>query len=186
MRGRSGGFTLIEVLVAMLIMVGGIVVISNAWSGNFMRLKSSRINNISATLLERKMTEIEFEYKDKSVDEIKEEDGGDFGAMYPGYSWSMKSQPFELPDMSGAMISREGGADEILLTIMRTTAEFIKKSAKEVSVTVSFKGKKNGEIKHTVTTYFVDYSKELPLPAGMGGGAAAGGSLGTTPAGGSR
>ena len=35
--GHKNGFTLIEVLIAMVIMVGGILVISNAWSGNFVR-----------------------------------------------------------------------------------------------------------------------------------------------------
>ena len=90
--------------------------------------------------------------------------------MYPGYSWVMKSQFFELPDMSGAMTSREGGADEILLTILRTTSEFVKQSTKEVSVTVIYRGKKGSEIKHTVTSDFVDYTKDLPLPGGLPGG----------------
>ena len=61
MKSSTRGFTLIEVLVAMVIMVGGIVVIANAWSGNFSRIKGARINNVAATLLERKMTALEFE-----------------------------------------------------------------------------------------------------------------------------
>lgn len=161
---RQGGFTLVEVLVAMVIMIGGVIVIANAWSGNFSRVRSARINNVAATLLERKMTEIEFEFYDKSIDEVREEDAGDFGAMYPGYSWEMKAKEFEMPDLSGALTSREGGADETLLMIMRTTAEFFKKSVKEVSVTVIYKPRKGNPIRHTVTTFLVDYTKEMPLP----------------------
>jgi len=152
----------------MVIMVGGIIVVANAWSGNFSRVRIARINNVAATLLERKMTEIEFEYQDKSIDELKEEDGGDFGAMYPGYRWEMKSKEFEMPDLSGAMQSKEGGADETLLTIMRATSEFFKKSVKEVAVTVIYKPRKGNEIRHTVSSFVVDYKKEMPLP-GMGG-----------------
>lgn len=170
----NAGFTLIEVLIAVVIMAGGIIVMANAWSGNFLRVRNSRINNTAASLLERKMTEIEILYKDKSIDEIKEEDAGDFGSMFPGYSWEMASKDFEMPDISSALVSRDGGADEMLLTIVKTTTEFIKKSVKEVSVTVSFKPKKGNEIHHTVTTYFVDYTKDMDIP-GMPGGGSGGG-----------
>ncbi|MES2965602.1 MAG: prepilin-type N-terminal cleavage/methylation domain-containing protein [Bdellovibrionota bacterium] len=166
---RQRGFTLVEVLVAMVIMIGGVIVVANAWSGNFSRVRSARINNVAATLLERKMTEIEFEYAEKTIDELKDEDAGDFGAMYPGYTWEMKSQEFEMPDLSGAMTSQDGGADETLLMIMRTTAEFFKKSVKEVCVTVIYKPRAGNPIRHTVTTFLVDYTKELPMP-GLGGG----------------
>jgi general secretion pathway protein I len=166
------GFTLIEVLIAVVIMAGGIIVMANAWSGNFLRVRNSRINNTAAALLERKMTEIEILYKDKPIDDVKDEDGGDFGSMFPGYAWKMSSKQFEMPDISGSLVAREGGADEMLLTIVKTTTDFINKSVKEVSVTVSFKPKVGNEIRHTVATYFVDYTKEMDIP-GMPGGAGA-------------
>lgn len=174
---RQAGFTLIEVLVAVVIMVGGIVVMANAWSGNFLRVRNSRINNTAASLLERKMTEIEVTYQDKPIDQIKDSDAGDFGAMFPGYSWEMTAKEFEMPDITGSLVAREGGADEMMLTIVKTTTEYIKKAVKEVSVTVSFKPKKGNPIRHTVATYFVDYTKPLDVP-GMPSGAAAGGAAG--------
>ncbi len=166
------GFTLLEVLIAVVIMAGGIMVMANAWSGNFLRVRNSRINNTAASLLERKMTEIEILARDKPIEEIKDEDAGDFGAMFPGYSWTMSAKEFEMPDLSSSLVAREGGADEMLLTIVKTMTEFIKKSVKEVSVTVIFKPKKGNEIKHTVTTYLVDYTKDIDVP-GLGGGAGA-------------
>lgn len=185
MNSNRRGFTLLEVLIAVVIMAGGIMVMANAWSGNFLRVRNSRINNTAASLLERKMTEIEILYQDKPIEEVKEEDGGDFGSMFPGYSWTMSSKEFEMPDLSSSLASREGGADEMLLTIVKTMTEFIKKSVKEVSVTVIFKPKKGNEIKHTVTTYLVDYTKDIDVP-GLGGGAAAatGSGSGGGPAGG--
>lgn len=172
------GFSLIEVFVAMMILGGGIFVIANAWSGNFLRVRNSRINNTAASLIERKMTEVEVMYAGKPLEEIKEEDTGDFGAMYPGYRWTLASKEFEMPDISGMLAAREGGADEMLLTLVKTLAEYVKQSVKEVSVTVSFKPKHGNEIRHTVTTYFVDYSKEIQMPGGGMGGLGGGNETG--------
>lgn len=174
------GFTLLEVLIAMVIMVGGVIVVANAWSSNFYRVRTTRINNSMAVLLERKMTEIEVFYKEKPLGEIKEADAGDFGEMYPGFTWEMTSKEFEMPDMSGPLTSRDGGADEMTMTIVKTMTEFISDSVREVTVTVSYKPRKGKTLQHSVTQYFVDYTKELPLPgmpagAGGGGGGAPGG-----------
>ena len=178
----SGGFTLIETLVAMVILTGGIMVLANSWSGNYMRIRNARINNTMAGLLERKMTEFEIKYKDKTGDEIEDDLAGDFGAKFPGYRWEMKSQKFEMPDMTGALASKQGGVDETTLTILKTVTDFIKECVKELNVTVFYKGRIGKEIKASVATYFVDYTKELQLP-GMGGGApGAGGSGGGAPA----
>lgn len=194
---KNRGFTLLETLIAMVIMSMGIVMIANAWSGNVLRLEKSRINNNMAMLLQRKMTETEFLYRDKQFTEIKEEDGGDFGPKYPQYRWKMHSQKFEMPDLSGLLIARDGGADEMLLTIVRTMTEYIKQSVMEISVTVIYKNRAGREIKNTVTTYFVDYTKEIPIPGlpgapggndgGNGGNGSGGnGNSGANPPGGSR
>lgn len=176
---RQSGFTLIETLVAMVILTFTILAVSNTWSGNVFRIQKARINATTAALLQRKMTEYEILYKDKPL-EVPEEEGGDFGSEYPGYRWEMKSKEFEMPDLSGAMVAREGGADEMMLTIVKTVADFVKQSAKEVTVTVVYKGRAKTELKNSVTTYFIDYSKELNVPglsglAGAGGGGAGGG-----------
>jgi general secretion pathway protein I len=184
MRQKPGGFTLIEVLVAMVIMTSGVLVLANAWTGNFARVKNARINNTIAGLLDRKMIEIEVLYKDKPVEEIKDEEAGDFGPMYPGYRWEAKSKEFEMPDMSSSLIAREGGADQMLLTIVQTMQDYIKQAVKEVSVSVLYKPKKGLELKQTVTSYFVDYSKELPMPGGVP--APGGGASPATPAGGAK
>ncbi len=179
---NNRGFTLIEVLVAMVILTGGVMVLANSWSGNFMRIRNARVNNTMAVLLERKMTEIEVKYKDKKFEEIAEAENGDFGTKYPNYRWEMKAKKFEMPDMSAALISREGGAEQMFLTIIRTVQDFIKEAVKEVSVSVFYKARSGKEIKNTVTVYVVDYSKELPIPAGMPAGGA-GGAPGGAPGG---
>lgn len=167
---NPAGFTLIEVLVAMLIMVGAVVMVANAWSGNVARLEKSRINNTTALLLQRKMAEIEIQYKDKSIEEIPEEEAGDFGAAYPQYRWTMESKEFEMPDLSDALISRDGGAQEELLTIVRTMTEVFNKNIKEVTVSILYTSRRTKkQVKNSITTYFIDYSKDISL--GPGGGA---------------
>jgi general secretion pathway protein I len=173
MRGRykyNSGFTIIEVLIAMIILSGGILVIANSWSGNYNRLQKSRINNTMGHLLQKKMVELEIEYKNKPIDEIKEEDSGTF-SEYKGFTWTMKSQEFEMPDLSSALVAQNDGTDEQTLIIVKQVTEYIRKTVKEVTVTVSYRTPKAKKpITHEVTTYFVDFKKEVPLTPSAGGG----------------
>ena len=170
------GFTLIETLVAMVILSGGVMVLANSWSGNFMRIRNSRVNNTMAMLLERKMTEVDVKNKSKKFDEVQESDAGNFGTKYPGYRWEMKAKKFEMPDMSSALIGEQKqGADQMMLTIVRTVQDYIKEAVKEVSVTVYYKGRVGKEVRNSATVYLVDYTKELPMPGGMPAGGLPGG-----------
>lgn len=128
-----------------------------------MRVRKTQLSTEVAALLERKMVEVEMEYQGKPLDSIPEEKADDFGSEYPQYSWKMTSKEFEVPDFSAALTAKAGGADEITLTIMKTLAEHMSKSIKEVQVTVIYKGAKK-PLKFSATQYFVDYDKELPMP----------------------
>jgi prepilin-type N-terminal cleavage/methylation domain-containing protein len=191
MREAQRGFTLLETVIAMLILAGGIMVVANAWSGNLLRLEKARINNTMGLLLQRKITELEIFYQGKANEEIKDEDAGDFGVDYPQYKWAMKSQEFEMPDLSGTLTARQGGANEMLLTIVKQMSEYFRKAVKEVTVSVIYQGKNQKKsITNDATTYFVDYKVDLPMFGGGGGastpGGAAGGTGGANPKGGSK
>lgn len=160
------GFSLIEVLVALTIMAGSIIIISNSWSGNFLRIRKSTLYNNLSVLLERKMTEIDAKYRNKPIDTIPEEESGDFGSDYKQYRWTFTTQPFEMPDLSSALTSKDGGADEMVLNILKKMTEFMSDSVLEGTVTVYVKGRKK-ELKYSITTYFVDFEK----PMDIGGGA---------------
>jgi general secretion pathway protein I len=168
MKRKQNGFTLLETLVAMIIMSTGILLVANAWSGNTMRLQKAKINNSVAFLLQKKMTEIEIYYKDKPVEEIPETDGGDFskdGKEFSQYKWTLKTRDFEMPNLADAMSSKDGGANELLIFMISQVTEFISKVVKEVTVTIIYTGKiSKREIKNSVTTYFIDYKKEMTLP----------------------
>lgn len=172
MKNAARGFTLIEVLVAMLILVGGIIIVANSWSGNLLKIRKANLFNNVGVLLERKATELEVKYREKSLTEIPEEETGDIEG-YPQYQWKLKSREFKMPDLSSVLMKDKGGAaDEMLLTMMKQVNEFISQSVKEVKISIIYKGGgKKKDAEYSITTYFIDYNKEMP---GMPGAAAGG------------
>lgn len=163
---KSRGFTLIEVLIAIAIMVGSILVLTTSWSGSFARTRKSQLYNNVAELLERKATEIEILMKDKSLTEISNLEG-DFGGDYPQYRWTFTTQEFVMPDMTAMMTSGKSAGQE-MITMMNQLSDIMSKAILEGTVTV-FVNTGENEVPFSVTTYFIDYKKDIPLP-GLGGG----------------
>ena len=160
------GFTLIEVVIAMLIMVGAIVILYTSSAGNQARIRKSRVYNNVGVLLERKIAEIEAKNIGKSLLEISDEEG-DFGSDYPDYRWTFTVQPFEMPDMSQAL-TRNASASQEMLLVLSQLREVMNKNIVEGTVTVFVNSGKK-EVPFSVTTYFVDWTKDVSLP-GIGGG----------------
>ena len=153
-----------EVLVAILILSGSLVVISTSWSGNFLRVKKANLYNNVALLLESKMSEINARYSGLTLEEIPESETGDFGPDYKQYRWEFKSRTFEMPDLSAILVKNSGpqGADQMLLTMIKQMQNYISQSVKEGTVTVFVKGG-GSEVQFSITTYFVDYNRELQV-----------------------
>lgn len=169
---HSRGFTLLEVLISMIIIAGAILVLSNSWSGSFMKIRKATLNNNVATLLERKMVETEAKYKDKFND-IPENETGDFGTENPMYTWELKSKELLVPDLTPLIVGKEGGADEMLITMIKQLTEYLNKTVKEVTVSVFVKTPRR-TLQYSATTYIIDYSQSLGLSAGAAGGGTGG------------
>jgi general secretion pathway protein I len=162
------GFTLIEVVLALMVMASGLLILTNSWSGTYSRLKKTQVQVQLAALLERKVTEIEREYKGKSLESIPEEKEDNFGSELPQYSWKLKSKKLEIPDISASLVAQDGGADQSMIMLMKTFTEHLSKSVKELNISVVYKeGKK--PLVADVTIYMIDYDRPLPVP-GAGGG----------------
>jgi len=163
MKQLQKGFTLIEVMLAMVLLSVALVMLSSSWSSAFNRVKKTQISFELSSLLERKMDDYIRKYQGKSLDEIQDEEADDFGELYPQYSWKMSSKKFEFPDIASAMTAKDGGVDPMVQTVVKQLTEQISKSIKEVTVTVIYKHpKKNIEV--NATTYFVDFDKPINIP----------------------
>jgi general secretion pathway protein I len=161
------GFTILEVVIAMIILAGALTVLTSSWGGAFMRVKKAQRYFEASSLLERKMVEVDLEFRGKPLESIPESKEGQFDGV-DDFTWKMTSKKLEIPDFSGTLSAREGGVDEMTMTIVKQMTEAISKSIKEVTVTVLYNvGKKPTE--YSVTTYFVDYNKEIPLGIPGGG-----------------
>lgn len=170
MKKSRQGFTLLEVLIAMIILASGVVLLVSAWSGSTGRMRKTQLNTEMAALLERKVAEIDFKYQGKPVESIPEEEEDDFEGA-PDFSWKMTSKKFVMPDLSGLLTGRDGGADQMMLMLMKQFSEHLGQTIKEVTITVLYnKGKKPYQA--SVTLFFVDFNKEPPLGAmgALGGG----------------
>ena len=90
--GRKG-FTLIEVLVALVVLTIALTSIYRLQSQTMMMSGKARFYSLAPSLAQSKLAEIERRG-------IKESSGGsgDFGQQYPGYTWSasLEEMPSEL------------------------------------------------------------------------------------------
>ena len=161
---NNKAFTLIEVILALIVMSSGLFILTNAWSGTYNRLRKTQIQVQLTALLERKVTEIEREYKNKSLDTIEDEKEDKFGGEIPDtYSWKMTSKKLEIPDLSQGLVAQEGGADQSLITLMKTFTDYLSKSIKEVKISV-INTELGKPLIADVTIYMIDYDKPLPVP----------------------
>ena len=165
---NKNAFTLIEVVLALVVMASGLFILTNSWAGTYSRLRKTQIQVQIGALLERKVTEIEREYKNKSLESIPDEKEDNFGSELPGYSWKLKSKKLEVPDISASLTAQDGGADASLILLMKTFTEHLSKSIKEVNISViNTEGRK--PLTADVTIYMIDYDRPLPVPGGAGG-----------------
>lgn len=189
---KSAGFSLLEVLVAVIILSGAMVMLSSSWSGSLMAFRKSQTLTTVAYLLKRKMTELEGKYRAESGMIPPDEEEGNFGDTYKDFRWTMKSKQLEFPDLSSVLTSKDGGANEMMITTIKQMTDQISQNIREMTLTVYAKAGKR-ELEYSVTAYNVNFNAGVTIPglpsAGAPGGAPGANTAGTTAgttAGGSR
>ena len=88
---RAGGFTLLEVMVAVAIMAIALVAILKANVQSLDTLIETRARTTASMLAASKMAEVE-----AAGAEDWSEFRGDFGEDYPGFTWQVETTPTEL------------------------------------------------------------------------------------------
>ncbi|MCB9073492.1 MAG: type II secretion system protein [Bdellovibrionaceae bacterium] len=166
------GFSLIEVLIALTILMGSLIVVSQAWTTSQARIRKMKMNNQAAFLLDYKVADMEKQFSTQ-LTLLPDEASGNFeelGAEYKSFTWIMSSKKFELPDLTPVFAQQRGGTvDPMLSTMMTQISDYFNKAAKEVTITVIYTLHKNS-VKFSATTFLVDFNQQLPIP-NLGGGA---------------
>jgi general secretion pathway protein I len=159
------GFSLIEVLLATIILGTALVALSSSWSGTVFSFKKSEKVQIITSLLKSKTTELELKYGQLSFSAIPESEEGDFGEEFPELSWKSEVRDMEFPDLTPLMAGKDG-IDETTRSIVKQMTDHFSKNIKEIRITILWKGKK-APVQYSSTTYIVNYTTGLP-PAGGG------------------
>ena len=166
---KIDGFTLIEVLIAMMILAGALVALSASWSGSVMAYRKGRKVNVITRLLQKQATEMELRFKDESIVTDQELEG-DFGKDYPNLSWKTEIKSLQFPDLAPILVNQEDGVDQITLTIIRQMSTQLSQAIKEMKVSVLWKYQDRVST-YSITTYLISYSQlGLPGASGVGGG----------------
>lgn len=200
LRKAQRGFTLVEVMIAMAILAGGLVLLlrstaSNIFSANRARMLTAATNLARAQMydLEELLLEEGFQERDLALE-------GDFGDQgWPKITWKAEIIRIELPDMStlagmaggeegeggeaggggmlGGITGQPGTASEaadagIMGSYYGMISEVLSESIRKVDLTISYPVVNEIE-SFVVTCYFTDPSavnRKIPFAGGGGAG----------------
>lgn len=91
--GGAGGFTLLEVMVALAIMAGVVFTVIGAVNYHLSIVERDRRETVAVLLARQKLSDLE---EEKDIPEKRE---GTFAPARPEYSWEMTATPTELESL---------------------------------------------------------------------------------------
>lgn len=169
------GFTLLEVMIAMAIMLVAFSSILAIQSSSLnSALRSRQIHEVGM-LARGAMAQTEVEIAGKKFNEISEEASGQFEDPYQDYSWTRKIKEITMPNLAG--IAQAASADEpggqsnseeeaqksaMMEQMTKVVTNFLSKAVREVTITVTWK-RGPGVQKYEVAMYWVDLNSEFEL-----------------------
>lgn len=161
---KDSGFTLLEVLIAMLIMVIAFGSIFSIQSSALQISSRAKQNNTVAMLLKNALVKAELDVQGKKFEEVNKEESGNFDTPFESYSWSRKIKELEFPNLIGKAASEgsEGSTDQSSEVIGRLVTKFLSQSVRQIEVTVKWK-KLDKEQSQSGTTLWVDLNHEMAL-----------------------
>lgn len=168
-KATEQGFTLLEVLIAMAIMLVAFSSILMVQSGALNASYKARQLNVVAMLAKGKMVETEVAFQGKTFEEFKKEDHGNFAAPFEDYKWKLEVKEVEFPNLSLSGPSGKEGAEagqdqnqQMVEMITKMITNYLSKSIREVNVTILWQ-KGAGTQDYTVSTYWVNLNHEFSL-----------------------
>ena len=169
---QEAGFTLLEVIIALAIMVVAFTSILSVESGSINASARARQLNIVAMLAKGTMVDTELKLEGKTFEEAKKEEGGTYETPYQDYRWAATVKEIQFPQLNVSGASGSGdkkeedknpeGTTDIIGTMTKLVTKFLSKAVREVNVTVFWK-KGTGEQKFTLSTYWVNLEQDFEV-----------------------
>jgi general secretion pathway protein I len=166
----SAGFTLLEIIIAMAIMMVAFTAILSVESSSIGASARGKQMNVVGMLTRNAMTELEYDWEGKTFDEYKKEGGKTFDAPFQDYRYTFKVKELKFPtlnlksagnpDGNGSTGNSQG--DEIADMLTKLITNFLSKNIREVQLTVYWK-RGSGEASFSVSQYWVAYNNALEL-----------------------
>ncbi|MGE4233796.1 MAG: prepilin-type N-terminal cleavage/methylation domain-containing protein [Bacteriovoracia bacterium] len=160
---KSGGFTLLEVMIAITIMAIAFAAILSSQSGSINLTKKSKDLNVASWLAKNLMVESEHLFEGKQFSELPKEESKAFGAPFNNYKWKREVREIKFPDFTPPQKEGEGLPEPVRL-LGKSVSKYLENSIRELVVTISWerptpKGPAIQEL--VLTTYLIDLSKEF-------------------------
>lgn len=150
------GFSLIEVLVGIVLLVGLVSIVIQLAYGNTRRIKKSRQLEKVASLLEVKMRELEEEFVGDKIASLPSQNEGQFEGE-ENYFWKYETQPLSLPSPDLLLSLIQFPQSEVNSKMVQALTGVLSDTVVELKLTVQFKTKKGKELNHSLVSYFINY-----------------------------
>ncbi|MEZ4845882.1 MAG: prepilin-type N-terminal cleavage/methylation domain-containing protein [Bdellovibrionota bacterium] len=183
-KNKLSGFTMVEVMAAMLILAIVCVAYSENQVSAIQLVKATRFRDTAVMLAQQRMAEVNFLVQSRGVEEIKEDERGDFDSeKFEGYTWHITKKMVPAPDFSallsaaGAGDSEESGGQQQPTDLsgpMKMIMDAWGKSIMEVKLEVLWKEGEQ-EKSYSIMTHFMASNANAQIQGVIGGlaGAAA-------------
>jgi len=163
---NNEGFTLLEVIIAITIMVLAFAAILSVESNSINATIRAKEMNIVAMLARGKMIEAEYKVEGKTFEEVQKEQAGAFETPYETFKWKTEVKEIKFPNMNmGGGAKNAGGngddqGNQYAELLTKLVTNYFSKAIRELVVTILWK-RGSTEISYSVSTYWVDLNHEF-------------------------
>lgn len=169
---NSQGFTFVEVLIAIVILVMASVAAADLIRGSVRAVRDSKETTIATVLLQKTMAELETKMETEGMEKgCEKKVTGKFDAPYDKFTWTTYCTEidFQLSATASKILDEnkendgETKEDVIQKMVLQMASDYITKSLRELHVEVNWlQGKTKRQV--DATTHFVKYDQPLTIP----------------------